>query len=93
MQRIQARLSPAASDKITGRTSGVGRTPYGGRAPVQDVGINHRRADIVVPKKLLDGADVVAILQQVCRKGVSQGMGTTALGDARSADGVVHGAL
>jgi hypothetical protein len=46
-----------------------------------------------VPEKLLNGADVVAILQQVCRKRVSQGIGTAALADARSADGVLDGAL
>lgn len=33
--------------------------------PVEDAGVDHRRAYVVVTEKLLDGADVVAVLQQV----------------------------
>ena len=36
-----------------------------GRAPVADMGIDHRRAHVLVAKQFLDGADVVALLQQV----------------------------
>jgi len=43
-----------------------------GRAPVEDVGIDHRGADVLVAEQLLDGADVVALLQQVGGEGVPQ---------------------
>ena len=32
-----------------------------GEAPVEDMAIDHRRAHVLVAKKLLDGADVVAL--------------------------------
>jgi hypothetical protein len=34
-------------------------------ASVEDVGVDHRRANVVVSKELLDGADVVTLLQEV----------------------------
>ena len=43
----------------------VGRAPHPRGAPVEDMGVNHRGADVPVTQQLLDGADVVAVLQQV----------------------------
>ena len=41
-------------------------------APVEDVGIDHGGRDVGVSKQLLDGADIVAPLQQVGREGVPE---------------------
>ena len=49
-------------------SSAVGRAADGGGAAVQDVGVDHGRRDVAVAKELLDGADVVAILQQMGRE-------------------------
>ena len=38
-------------------------------ASVQDMGVNHRRAYILVAQQLLDGPDVVTILEEVGGKG------------------------
>jgi len=38
---------------------------------VEDMGVDHRRRDILVPQQLLHGPDVVAGLQQVGCKGMS----------------------
>jgi hypothetical protein len=41
-------------------------------ASVQDMGINHGRAGILVPKEFLDGADVIACFKQMRGKGMSE---------------------
>jgi hypothetical protein len=46
------------------------------------MGINHRGFDIFVAEEFLDGADVVAVLQEVSGKGVPKGVTTDARGDS-----------
>ena len=46
----------------------VGRAAHGGRAPVEDVGVDHRRRDVAVAEEFLHGADVVAVFEQVGRE-------------------------
>ena len=53
----------------------VGGTADGRRAPVQDVGVNHRRAHVAVAEQLLNGSDVVSVLEQVRRERMAQGVG------------------
>ena len=60
---------------------------------VQDVGVDHGRADVAVAEELLDGADVFAVLEQVGRKRVAQGVAADLLGDPGGLDGELHGAL
>src|SRR6266511_2515451 len=60
----------------------VGRAAHARRAPVQDVGVNLRGGHVPVPEQLLDGPDVVVLLQKMCREGVAQRVGCAALGDA-----------
>jgi hypothetical protein len=55
--------------------------------------IDHRGTDVPVAEELLDGADVVVVLEQVGREGVSEGVARGELGNARGADGVLHRAL
>jgi hypothetical protein len=58
------------------------------RAPVDDVGVDHRRSDVLVAEQRLDGADIGATLQEA--KGVGKvdlaapgsQLGTVSLGDA-----------
>ena len=45
----------------------------------QDMGIDHGRADILVPKELLNGADVIACFKQMRGKGMSEGVTTDML--------------
>jgi hypothetical protein len=45
------------------------RTARGQRFRIQDVGVRHRRRDIRVTQKLLYRADVVVVLEEVCRDG------------------------
>jgi len=66
-------------------------------ASVEDVGVDHSSADVLVPQQFLHGADVVAIFQQVGGEGVAEGMGSDVLLDAselsRFADGLLEAAL
>src|SRR5688572_546801 len=55
--------------------------------------VNHGRTDIGVPKQVLNGADVIARFEEVCRKGVAKGMRGCRLGDIRSAHCPLHCAL
>jgi len=43
---------------------------------VQDMGVDHRCADVFVAKKFLDGADIIACLKQMRGKGVAEGVAT-----------------
>ena len=62
-------------------------------AAVEDMGVNHRRAHVAVPEKLLNRADVVAILEQVGREGVTKAMTRGRLGNPRFPHGLLYGAL
>ena len=67
----------ASSQDIASGTAGTGpelieRAPYTPAALVQDVRVNHRRADVAVAEQLLDGPDVVAGFEQVGCEGMAQ---------------------
>lgn len=61
-------------------------------ASVQDMGIDHGRADILVPKEFLDGSDVIACFKQMRGKGMSEGVTTDMLnyGQALGRSNRVH---
>jgi hypothetical protein len=46
-----------------------------------------------VPQQLLDGSDIVAVLEEMRRERVTEGMGTRALGRPRLTDSPLHGPL
>ena len=50
---------PAGVSRVEGTANATG-------AAVQDVCVDHRRAHVLVAQQLLDGADIVAFLKQVC---------------------------
>ena len=56
----------------------VSRALDASRAPVEDVRVDHRRAHVVVAKQLLDGADIVALLQQVGGERMAEGVACSA---------------
>ena len=51
------------------------------------MGINHGGFDVFVAEEFLDGADVVAALEEVGGEGVAEGVGRNALVDFRQASG------
>jgi len=53
---------------------------------LQDVGVDHRRLHVGVPKELLDGADVVAVLEQVRGERVPQRVAAGVFLDAGGAN-------
>ena len=48
----------------------VERASYTQASAVQDMQVNHRRPDIAVTQQCLNRADIVSILQKVCREAV-----------------------
>src|SRR5262245_43355879 len=50
--------------------------------PVEDVGVDHGGIHVGVAEQLLNGADVVALLQEVSGEGVAQRVAGGRLGDA-----------
>ena len=50
--------------------------------PIEDVGVDHSGADVVMAEELLDGANVVTRLEQVGREAVTKAVAGCALGDA-----------
>lgn len=45
------------------------------------MGVNHGGFDIFVAQQFLDGADVVAVLQEMSGKTIAEGVATDPLGD------------
>jgi hypothetical protein len=65
-----------------------------GEGPLaEDVGVDHGGADIGVAEEFLDGADVVAVLEEVGGEGVAEGVAVDALLDFGLAGGVGDGFL
>src|SRR6266496_6567860 len=61
--------SPAGSNgAVLKCADGTADTPASG--PVQNVGIDHRRFQILVPEQLLDRPDIISLVQQVGGKAV-----------------------
>ncbi len=71
----------------------VGRGLDAGGAAVQDMGVDHRRGDVLVAEQLLYGADVAAGFEQVRGEGVREGVAGRALRDGRREDCAAHGVL
>ena len=65
----------------------IGRALDTGRAAVENVSVDLRGADVTVSQELLDGADIVARLEQVRRERVAKGVAGDVLGDADGGHG------
>src|SRR3954469_11742598 len=81
---------PIAQPMVRG--SPIEGTLYATTAPVQDVGVDGR-PDVFVAEEFLDGADVVADLEQVSREAVPQRMNCGVLGDPGGSCGELEFAL
>ena len=69
------------SDLVACASEAIRGTPYRAPAAVEHMRVDHSRADVPMSKKLLDRADVVAILEKVCGKGMAQCVATGLLVD------------
>lgn len=64
-----------ASQRVEGAADAAG-------AEAEDVGVDHGGGDVAVAEELLDGADVVAALEEVGGEGVAEGVAGDSLRDA-----------
>ena len=67
--------------------SAIQRTANATGASIQDMGVDHCGADVLVTEELLDRADVVAGFQQVSCEGVAEGVRRDVLGNSGGAGG------
>src|SRR5438093_4554572 len=91
--RARRRLRPPRRSELAWscQEHSVGRASDASRPQVEDMRVDHRGTDVAVTEELLDGPDVVVILEQVGREGVSESVARGELGKARGTDGVLHG--
>ena len=80
------------------KSMGVGSEAIDGaldsqRSPVEDMGVDHGGPHVAVSQQDLDGSDVRAVLQEVGRERVSEGVGGDAFRDLCLGGGPAHGAL
>ena len=68
----------------------VGRAPHAAGSTVEDMSVDHRCADVPVTEELLDGADVVVVLEEVGGEGVAKRVTGRALRDGRPAHGFLY---
>ena len=85
--RFRSRIAPL------GRTAPVERTAHAAGTFREDVRVDHGGLEIRVTEQLLDGADVVAVLEQVGGKGVPQRRTAGGLSESRLTHGRLHGSL
>jgi hypothetical protein len=71
----------------------INRAANGEPRPVTNMGINHGGDNIFVTQKLLDGADIILVFEQVCGKTMPESMTARRLGYTAGADGVFDGVL
>ncbi len=62
-------------------------------ASLENVGVDHGRADVLVAEERLDGSDVGSILEQMRCEGVTEGVRGDALGQMGPGGGAANGAL
>ena len=75
------------------RSQQVGRAAYASAAAVEDMGVDHGGLEVAVTEQLLNGADVVAVGEQVGGEAVAEAMERGVLGDVGSANGRLEGPL
>src|SRR5215510_11388721 len=59
----------------------IQRTPHADTRLLHDVGVDHRRRDILVPEELLHRPDIIASLEQVGCKGMTKSMAAHGLAE------------
>ena len=52
-------------------------------APVEDVSVDYRRPDILVPQEFLDSANIITVFQRMGRETMVEYMGRNAVGGGR----------
>jgi hypothetical protein len=89
-------LTSNASEKVVypgGDSQGIQRAADAAPSAVQEVGIEHRRRDVLVTEQLLNCSDIVPVLEEMRGERVPESMAARGFVDTRLADRFAHGAL
>jgi hypothetical protein len=76
-----------------GSSESIHRATHAVAAPVEYMGIDHGRGEVLVPQEFLDGSDVVAGFEQVRGKRMAEGVTSNVFDDAGLANSLLHGPL
>jgi hypothetical protein len=79
--------APGSATRAGASEVDVKRAPDATAATIEDVGVDHGRADVAVAQQFLDGPDVVAGFQQVCGERMPQGVTARRLRNPGCAEG------
>jgi hypothetical protein len=89
---LPVRRMPMASP-ILASSLPIEWTPYRQPAAIEYMRVNHGCLHIFVPEEFLDGPDVIALLQQMPGKTVSEGVTTDAFVEPHRTPCLAHGLL
>lgn len=68
-------------------------TPNVPASAVEDVGVDHRRANVPVAEKFLDGPDVVPFFEEMGSERMPERVAGNSLGESGKGGGLLHGPL
>ena len=72
----------------------IGGTPHASTAgTVENMRVNHGRFQILMAQKVLNRSNIIPVLDQVRREGVTEGMGSSGAADLGIPDGLLDGTL
>lgn len=75
------------------RSETVQRTPDSLRSPIQHMGVDHGCSYVLMAQQLLDRANVIAIFEQMSRKGMPEGVRRHSLGQSSTTSSGPNGSL
>ena len=84
---------PATREHRSCRLQGIGGAAHSPPAAAEGVSVDHRRAHVPAAQKLLDRANVMAVLEKMGGKRVPEGVAGRRLADAGPARGILDGTL
>ena len=79
-------MQPTAANRELASLQTIGWAPNAQRTPIQDVSVNHRRADIRMAEQFLNRSNVVPVLEQVRRKRMAERVTAGPFRNPRPAD-------
>jgi hypothetical protein len=90
LRGLQPNPFPGARKSLLREVQG---TPNAPAAAVEDVGVDHCRADVPVAKKFLDGPDVVPFFEEMGSERMPERVAGDSLGEAGKGGGLLYGPL
>ena len=82
-----------AVERWLGLPREIGRATDTSPSPVEDVGVDHRRADVLVSEQFLNRPDIIPVFQEMGSERMPEGVAGDRLRDPRLLAGIFDGPL